>query len=78
MARCYNISAGEFKATCLKIMDQVKEQHVEYVITKRGKPVAKLVPMEEEGSHVFGCMKDTLTIRGDIVTSMHEKWDAET
>ena len=40
--------AGEFKAKCLKIMDQVKNYHEEIIITKHGKPVAKLVPVEEK------------------------------
>jgi prevent-host-death family protein len=39
------IPAGEFKAKCLKIMDQVKNYHEEIIITKHGKPVAKLVPI---------------------------------
>jgi len=42
------IPAGEFKAKCLKIMDQVKNYHEEIIITKHGKPVAKLVPVEEK------------------------------
>ncbi len=78
MARHYHIPAGEFKAKCLKIMSHVKEQHVEYVITKRGKPVAKLIPIEEEPVKVFGCLKNTVTIQGDIVSPIGEKWDAET
>lgn len=39
------IAAGEFKTHCLGIMDQVYESHRTFVITKRGKPVAKLVPV---------------------------------
>ena len=41
------ISGGQFKAQCLKLMDEVKTCHEEVVITKRGKPVARLVPYEE-------------------------------
>lgn len=78
MTQHYNISAGEFKAQCLKLMDRVKEQHAEYVITKRGKPVAKLVPVEEEiPQQAFGCLKDTVTIVDDIVAPISERWDAE-
>ena len=39
------ISAGAFKARCLAIMDEVRDQGGEYVITKRGTPVARLVPV---------------------------------
>jgi prevent-host-death family protein len=61
------ISAGEFKANCLKLMDQVREQRTELVITKRGKPVARLTPVEAEAPSVFGCMVGTAEIRGDLV-----------
>jgi prevent-host-death family protein len=42
------IPAGAFKQGCLRILDEVAETHREIVITKRGKPVAKLVPVKEE------------------------------
>lgn len=42
------IAAGAFKQGCLRILDEVAETHREVVITKRGKPVAKLVPIKEE------------------------------
>ena len=41
------IAAGEFKAKCLSLMDQVSQKQTTLVITKRGKPVAKLVPYQE-------------------------------
>lgn len=72
------ISAAEFKAKCLKLLDQVASTHQPLVITKRGKPVAKLVPIEEEASTpLFGYMKGTLTIVGDIVAPLDEAWSAE-
>lgn len=42
------IPAGVFKQGCLRILDEVAEMHREVVITKRGKPVAKLVPVQQE------------------------------
>ena len=42
------IPAGAFKQGCLRILDEVAETHREVVITKRGKPVAKLVPVKQE------------------------------
>jgi prevent-host-death family protein len=50
------ISAAAFKAHCLKLMDQVNAQRAEVVITKRGKPVARLVPIETAPTSIFGCM----------------------
>ncbi len=49
----YRIPAGDFKATCLKLMDRVKETGVEYVITKRNRPVAKLAPVTDEDLRPF-------------------------
>jgi len=72
------IAAGEFKTHCLQLMDQVCKQHRSFVITKRGNPVAKLVPIEEDAPvPVFGCMKGRVRIEGDIVGPMEESWDAD-
>jgi len=71
------ISAGQFKAQCLKLMDEVKTRHEEIVITKRGKPVAKLVPYEETPVPIHGFMKNTVMIIGDVVSTTGEKWDVE-
>jgi len=50
------VPAGKFKAQCLGLMDDVSERHCEIVITKRGKPVAKLVPAEKQADDLFGYM----------------------
>ena len=74
-----DISAAEFKAKCLKLLDQVAATHEPLIITKRGKPVAKLVPIEDEArTPLFGYMKGTGQILGDIVNVPHEPWAAET
>jgi prevent-host-death family protein len=63
------IPAGDFKARCLAIMDEVQAKRQAVVITKRGKPVAKLVPVESEKDDIFGFMKGKgkVEIKGDIV-----------
>lgn len=61
------ISAGAFKAQCLRLMDEVNTRRTELVITKRGKPVARLVPVENAPKSIFGCMAGTFTITGDIL-----------
>ena len=71
------IAAGDFKARCLELMEQVRERHMEIVITKRGKPVAKLVPFEKKPPELFGCLRGTVTYRGDIVAPTGEEWDAD-
>jgi prevent-host-death family protein len=71
------IPAGEFKARCLKLMDQVRATRRPIVIIKRGKPVARLVPVEEEMPSIFGRMRGTVTIHGDIIGPTGEEWHAE-
>jgi prevent-host-death family protein len=61
------IGAGEFKAKCLRLLDEVARRQVAIVITKRGKAVAKLVPIEEKPVDIYGCMAGTARITGDVV-----------
>ncbi|MGH7773000.1 MAG: type II toxin-antitoxin system Phd/YefM family antitoxin [Candidatus Binatia bacterium] len=58
--------AGEFKAHCLRVMDQVRASREPVIITKKGVPVAKLVPASEPQLNVFGCMAGTADILGDV------------
>jgi prevent-host-death family protein len=56
-----DVAAAEFKARCLELMDRVKETGAEYVITKHGRPVAKLVPYTPAAAmSFFGSMKGTV------------------
>ena len=61
------IPAGTFKAQCLAIMDEVQKKRQAVVITKRGKPVAKLVPVEKAKDDIFGFYKGKISILGDVV-----------
>lgn len=72
------ITAAQFKARCLKLMDQVQAGHEEIIITKRGKPVARLVPIEDGPSSAFGFLKQSVTVSGDIVAPLEERWQADT
>jgi len=72
------IAAGKFKAQCLAIMDDVKRNHQTVTITKRGKAVAKLVPVEDQPTElVFGFLKGHIHIKGDIVAPTGEEWNAD-
>lgn len=74
-----NINAAEFKAKCLKLIDEVAATHRPLVITKRGKPVARVVPVDEVSlPSLFGYMKGTGEIVGDIINVPSEPWSAET
>lgn len=61
------IPAGKFKATCLSILDEVRDEGVEYVVTKYGKPVAKLVPLKSKGEASENDFLGTITIADDII-----------
>jgi len=66
----------EFKSKCIELMDHVKESHEEVIITQDGHPIAKLVPYEElieEPVHLFGYMKGSVTINGDILEPIYLK-----
>ena len=73
------ISAAEFKAKCLKLMDEIARTRRPIVITKRGKPVAKLVAVEPEPRKpLFGCMAGTVTFEENILEPLGVEWDAQT
>lgn len=60
--------AGAFKTHCLKVMDEVHSKRESVLITKRGKPVAKLVPVGKEKDDIFGFLKGKVTFVGDVVS----------
>jgi antitoxin (DNA-binding transcriptional repressor) of toxin-antitoxin stability system len=62
------MAAGVFKSKCLKVMDEVQAKRETVVITKRGKPVAKLVPVDTEANEIFGFLAGKVEIVGDIVS----------
>ena len=70
------IKASEFKAKCLKLMDEVAENGEEIVITKNGRPTARLVPYREKPKNWFGRDRDIIRITGDIVSPIDVEWDA--
>jgi prevent-host-death family protein len=68
------IKASEFKAKCLKLMDEVAESGEEIVITKHGRPVSRLMPYREKPKSLFGRGKGMIEIHGDIVEPMPAEW----
>ncbi|MDP1526100.1 MAG: type II toxin-antitoxin system prevent-host-death family antitoxin [Rhodocyclaceae bacterium] len=69
------IGAGDFKAKCLQILDAVAEQRASLVITKRGRPVAKLVPIQPETA-LFGAMAGSVRSEADSVSPLDVDWTA--
>jgi prevent-host-death family protein len=70
-----SMGAGEFKAHCLQILEQVRKTRTPLVLTKRGKPVAKLVPVLRQFSTAS---RAKIEILGDIVSPITplEHWEA--
>lgn len=75
------VGAAEFKANCLRLMDEVQAGGEPITVTKRGKPVATMVPPppeeKPETNEIFGCMKGTFTIHDDIVGPVDPDWEAK-
>jgi prevent-host-death family protein len=68
------IPAARFKARCLELMDHVRERRTEYVITKRGKPVAKLTPCDDVPADAFGVLAGSVLGHDDIVSPDPDAW----
>ena len=71
------VKASEFKATCLKLMDQVAESGEEIVITKNGRPTARLVAYREKPRTLYGIDRGKLEIVGDIVSPLDVDWEVD-
>ncbi len=71
------IAAAEFKAKCLHLLDEVHRTRKELVITKRGRAVARLLPADDEPPSIFGRMKGSGEILGDIIGPIDEHWNAD-
>jgi prevent-host-death family protein len=71
-----DISAAQFKAECLKLMDLVEKTREPIVITKHGRPVAQLAPVPADDDSLFGYMKNTIKIEGDVLAPVGEEWSA--
>lgn len=69
------VRASEFKAKCLQLMDEVNQTHRGIIVTKFGKAVAKLEPINEV-MNLFGCAKNQISYANDLY-STGEQWDAE-
>jgi len=69
------IGAGEFKAKCLQLLDDVAETKAPLVITKRGKPVAQLVPIPAD-IDLYGALAGSVLVEGDIISPPECQWAA--
>ncbi|MHB1313685.1 MAG: type II toxin-antitoxin system prevent-host-death family antitoxin [Gemmatimonadaceae bacterium] len=68
------VQASVFKATCLDLMDEVAESRVPVVVTKHGRPVVKVVPVDEVSMSPVGFLRGSIVRQGDIVAPDPEAW----
>ena len=73
MVRIASVPAGQFKARCLALLDQVAQTGESILVTKRGKPVARLVPVEPPPSLRGSVLEET-----DVVSPIETDWEAQT
>ena len=71
------IQAGKFKAQCLALLDSVAQNGEPMIITKHGKPVAKLVSYDSNKDVHENPLKGLATYIGDIISPIDEEWEAE-
>ena len=69
------VAAGAFKARCLAIMKKVQMTGEPVIVTKRGAPVVKVVPVESEKNDIFGLMAGKVKIVGDIESPIPVEWE---
>jgi len=71
----HTIGAGDFKSTCLKLLDAVAMNRIPLVITKHGRPVARLVPLPPNLA-LFGALSGSVLRETDIESPIDTPWDA--
>ncbi|MBI3386299.1 MAG: type II toxin-antitoxin system Phd/YefM family antitoxin [Deltaproteobacteria bacterium] len=69
-----HIGAAQFKQECLAVLDRLSPDGI--IITKHGRPVAKLIPLGTDSASTIGCLKGKLKIRGDVL-STGLRWHAQ-
>lgn len=70
-----SVAAGEFKAKCLQLLDKVEATREPIVVTKFGRPVAKLIPMPP-AVKLRGALKGSVLYEGDIISPLENEWEA--
>ena len=68
------IGATKFKERCLALLDSLEPEGL--IVTKRGKPVARVIPYDNQDAELIGSLRDKITVKGDIFTT-GVRWDAD-
>jgi prevent-host-death family protein len=70
------ISTSELKANCARVIGEVAAKRTKVVITRRGRPVAEIVPVAESARDLFGFARGAIAVRGDIIEPIDVCWEA--
>ncbi len=70
------IGAGKFKAQCLALLNKVAKEHETILVTKRGKPVAKVIPIKEAQKNLREQLKGSILREKDIISPVSVPWEA--
>ena len=68
------IAAGQFKARCLSLLDEVAKTHETVVITKYGRPVAQVVPVLQGEADSENPLKDSIVFEKNLVDPIDADW----
>ena len=71
------MKASEFKAKALRVMDEVARTGTEVVITKNGRPVARLLPYRAHEGSLFGMHRNQITLHDELIAPIGDTWNAE-
>jgi prevent-host-death family protein len=71
------LAVGKFKAFCLSILTAVHEKKETYVLTKHGKPIARVVPYSAEEPSSSNSLKDSIVFEKDLVGPVGDVWEAD-
>src|SRR5436190_20342269 len=71
------ISSSEFKTHCLELMERIGRTREEITVTRYGKPIAKMIPIDEAPPKLLGCMKGSVVWYDDIISPVVEPWDPD-
>ena len=74
--RARSIAASQFKAKCLGLMDEVQRTGNELIVTRHGKAIVKIVPLERRLPSAYGAMEGTAVVTGDLVGPAPELWES--
>lgn len=71
------VPAGEFKTHCLALLKEVSQKNNTIVVTKYGKPIARVVPIRDKGKEYNNPLKDSILFEKNIIDPIDMEWEAD-